>query len=627
MKERDDRMTMLLTILRLTAFLLSATGYVAVARAYWKITPRASYIFVFSAQALVMYFAGLAGVLVYAAYALFGGGIVLLVALILNKKIKLAYNVSSLSAIGLAFVAVFGAITASLIDTFFVHYDNFSHWAVVVKYMLVTDRIPDAASAIIDFKSYPLGSSSFLYYVGRIVGNGEGIMLAGQAILLFASFYAVFGAIRDQKRFLLAALLGLGCSAMAYFNISIRINNLLVDFLLPVLALAVIGVLLVERKRFSTACLACLPVLGLLAIVKNTGIFFALLGYVFLLYRSVQFQRADLKLRPFFWGALGTILLSLLPLILWNVHTSLAFPVDAGKFSYDFQTLSSFSIDKTPEQIRYIVQLFLYTATSLSQLPTLGFVLFNAIAVVVYLVARFVFHKRWKLLVTLLIMDAAVVLYYGGILAMYILSMPLDEAMRLAGFDRYASSMILFLIGVVSMRLTMDVENSFYQQQGERRDYRAFKSLAAKNTYQAATVVFSIAAGLMLLSELNGMNSSKAAYPETLPARVAAITGDNWHAPDNDTRYLFYSSDKDNEVSSYELPYVGRYFLFASQVDAVRDFSDETFIGQIQTYDKFVILESTPAIQAYMKKHASLPGEAGIYDVRETFPEAVIPEK
>ena len=626
MKERDDRMTMLLTILRLTAFLLSATGYVAVARAYWKITPRASYIFVFSAQALVMYFAGLAGVLVYAAYALFGGGIVLLVALILNKKIKLAYNVSSLSAIGLAFVAVFGAITASLIDTFFVHYDNFSHWAVVVKYMLVTDRIPDAASAIIDFKSYPLGSSSFLYYVGRIVGNGEGIMLAGQAILLFASFYAVFGAIRDQKRFLLAALLGLGCSAMAYFNISIRINNLLVDFLLPVLALAVIGVLLVERKRFSTACLACLPVLGLLAIVKNTGIFFALLGYVFLLYRSVQFQRADLKLRPFFWGALGTILLSLLPLILWNVHTSLAFPVDAGKFSYDFQTLSSFSIDKTPEQIRYIVQLFLYTATSLSQLPTLGFVLFNAIAVVVYLVARFVFHKRWKLLVTLLIMDAAVVLYYGGILAMYILSMPLDEAMRLAGFDRYASSMILFLIGVVSMRLTMDVENSFYQQQGERRDYRAFKSLAAKNTYQAATVVFSIAAGLMLLSELNGMNSSKAAYPETLPARVAAITGDNWHAPDNDTRYLFYSSDKDNEVSSYELPYVGRYFLFASQVDAVRDFSDETFMGQIQTYDKFVILESTPAIRAYMKKHASLPGEAGIYDVRETFPEAVIPE-
>ncbi len=620
-------MAMLLTLLRLTAFLLSAVGYVALARAYWKITPRASYIFVFSAQALIIYFAGLVGVLSYAAYALFGGGIVLLVALILNKKIKLAYNASSLSAINLAFIAVFGAITASLIDTFFVHYDNFSHWAVVVKYMLVTDRFPDAASAIIDFKSYPLGSSSFLYYVGRIVGNGEGVMLVGQAILLFAGFYAIFGVIRDQKRFLLAALLGLGCSTMAYFNISIRINNLLVDFLLPVLALAAIGVLLVERKRFFTACLAVLPVLGLLAIVKNTGVFFALLGYVFLLYRSIQFQNADAKLRPFFWGALVTIVLSLVPLILWSAHTSVAFPSDAGKFSYDFQSISSFALDKTPDQISYIVQLFLYTATQLSQLPTLGFVIFNGVAIICFLIARFVFHKKWKLMQTLLLLDLAVVLYYGGILVMYILAMPLDEALRLAGFDRYASSMILFLIGAVTMRLTMDLENSFYQQQGDRRDYRAFRSLASKNTYQAATVVLSLAAGLILLSELNGMNSNRDAYHDTLPARVSALTGDNWHAPDNDTRYLFYSSDKDNEVSSYELPYVGRYFLFAAQVDAVSQFTDDAFMGQIQTYDKFAILESTPAIRTYMKAHANLPGDVGIYDVRETFPEAVIPGK
>jgi hypothetical protein len=620
-------MAMLLTLLRLTAFLLSAVGYVAVARAYWKITPRASYIFVFSAQALIIYFAGLAGVLSYAAYALFGGGIVLLITLFLNKKIKLAYNTSSLSAINLAFIAVFGAITASLIDTFFVHYDNFSHWAVVVKYMLVTDRFPDAASAIIDFKSYPLGSSSFLYYVGRIVGNGEGVMLVGQAILLFAGFYAVFGAIRDQKRFLLAALLGLGCSTMAFFNISIRINNLLVDFLLPVLALASIGILLLERKRFFTACLAVLPVLGLLVIVKNTGVFFALLGYVFLLYRSVQFQNADAKLRPFFWGALVTIVLSLVPLILWNAHTSAAFPSDAGKFSYDFQSISSFSLDKTPAQISYIVQLFLYTATQLSQLPTLGFVIFNGISIISFLVARFVFHKNWKLMQTILLLDLAVVLYYGGILAMYILAMPLDEALRLAGFDRYASSMILFLIGAVTMRLTMDMENSFYQQQGDRRDYRAFRSLTSKNIYQAVTVVLSLAAGLILLSELNGMNSNRDAYHDTLPARVSALTGDNWHAPDNDTRYLFYSSDKDNEVSSYELPYVGRYFLFAAQVDAVSQFTDDAFMGQIQTYDKFAILESTPAIRAYMKAHANLPGDVGIYDVRETFPEAVIPGK
>jgi hypothetical protein len=619
-------MAMMLTVLRLLAFLLSAAGYVAVARAYWKITPRASYLFVFSAEAVLIYFAGLTGVLSYAAYALFGGGIVLLVVLLANHKIKLAYNTSSINATNLAFVVTLGIITASLLTTSFVHYDNFSHWAVVVKYMLVTDRIPDAASAIIDFKSYPLGSSSFLYFVSRIVGNSEGVMLVGQGMLLFSSFYAVFGAIRDQKRFLLAALLGLGCSIMAFFNISIRINNLLVDFLLPALALGSIGVLLVERKKFSTACLAVLPVLALLTIVKNTGIFFAILGYVFLIYRSVQFQNADSKLRPFFWGALGIIGLSLVPLIAWNIHTSLAFPTDAGKFSYDFQTLSSFAIDKTPAQVQQIVNLFLVTATSLSQLPTLGFVVFNGVSIAAYLVARFALHKKWKLLRTLLVLDLAVVLYYAGILAMYIVSMPLEEAQRLAGFDRYASSMILFLMGAVSMRLTMDVENSFYVQQGEHRDYRAYYSLTTKNIYQIATVAFALAAGLILLSELNGMNSIKADYPKTLPARVSAITGDRWEVPDNKTRYLFYSSDKEQEVTSYELPYVGRYFLFAAQVDAVSKFADDTFLNQIQTYDKFVIFEATPEIRAYMQKHANLPGDPGIYDVRETFPDAVIPQ-
>ena len=616
---------MVYTVLRLIAFLLSSLGYVAAARAFWKIPARASYIFVFSGQALLVYFAGLAGALLYAAYTLFALGFVLLILVAIRKKLKLAFNISSLSALNIAFVVMFGLITTSLINTRFVHYDNFSHWAVVVKYMLTTDRIPDAASAIIDFKSYPLGSSSFLYYVGRIVGNGEGVMLTGQAMRLFSSFSALFGAIRDQKRFLLAAMLGFGCSIMAYFNISIRINNLLVDFLLPSLALAAVGVMLSERDNFLRACFASLPVLGLLVIVKNTGIFFALLAYAFLLYRSVMAQRADAKLRPYFWAALAAIALSLVPLILWNVHTSLAFPANSSKFSYDFQTLSSFSIDKTPEQIRTILQLFIKTVSDVKQLTTLGFLLFNGVSLAAYLIARFVFHKHWRLLKTLLILDLAVVLYYCGILGMYILSMPPDEALRLAGFERYASSMILFLLGALSIRLTMDMENSFYRQQGEHRDYRAFYSLTTKSIYQIATVAFTLAASLILLSELNGMNSIKQAYSGTLPAKVEAMAGDNWHAPDNDTRYLFYATDDGQQVSSYYLPYVARYFLFASQADAVSEFTDEAFPGQIQTYDKFVILESTPAIRAYMQAHANLPGDPGVYDVRSTFPETMIP--
>lgn len=618
-------MQIVLTILRLTAFALSTAGYVAFVRAYWRISPRASYVFVLSALACLMYFAGLLNVLLIGSYALFFGGVALFIVVLARRKMALAYNRSSLSAMNIGFALGLAFLIASLIDTKFVHYDNFSHWAVVVKSMLIENQIPTAASAIIDFKSYPLGSSAFLYYFCRVVGSSEGVMLIGQGLLLTACFYAVFGVIRDQKRFLLSALLGLGCAVLAFFNISIRVNNLLVDFLLPALALAALGSLSAEQASFRSRCLSVVPVLGLLVITKNTGIFFAALVYAFLLYRAIKLRNELEKPRPYVWLALAAIAASLLPLVLWNFHTALAFPGDTSKFSYDLGALTALKIDKTPEQIRAITSLFLKTAVSLNLRATQGILLFNALALTAYFIARFALKKRWKLLKVLLTLDIALVLYYAGILGMYIVSMPLEEALRLAGFDRYASSMVLLFIGALSMCAVSDVEQSFYIQQGERRDVRAFKSLTSKNIYQAATVVLTLAAAMVLVSEFNGMNSIKAAYDTTLPAKVEAMVGDNWTREDDSTRYLFYATDTDEQVTNYYLPYVGRYFLFASQVDAVSAFDEAAFMGQIQTYDKFVILESTPEISAYMQAHAGLPGEPGIYIVKDTFPEAVIP--
>lgn len=620
-------MQIAVTILRLIAFALSTAGYAAFVRAYWKITPRASYVFVLSALACLMYFAGLLNVLLIGAYALFFGGIALFVLVLIRRKLALAYNTSSLNAMNIGFALGLLALIASLMNTKFVHYDNFSHWAVVVKSMLIENRFPTAASAIIDFKSYPLGSSSFLYYFCRVVGSGEGVMLTGQGVLLTACFYAVFGVIRDVKRFLLSALLGLGCAVLAFFNISIRVNNLLVDFLLPALALAALGSLSAERNSFRTACVSIIPVLGLLVITKNTGVFFAALVYAYLLYRAAKLRKLQEKPRPYLWLALAAIAASLLPLVLWNFHTALAFPGDTSKFSYDLGALTALNIDKTPEQISAIASLFLKTAVSLSLRATQGILLFNALALSAYGIARFALKKHWKLLKVLIALDIALVLYYAGILGMYIVSMPLEEALRLAGFDRYASSMVLLFIGALSMCAVSDVEESFYIQQGERRDVKAFKNLNSKNLYQAATVALTLAAALVLVSEFNGMNSIKAAYGASLPAKVEAMVGDTWAPEDDSTRYLFYATDTDDQVSNYYLPYVGRYFLFASQVDAVSGFDEAAFMGQIQTYDKFIILESTPEIRTYMQAHANLPGEPGIYNVRDTFPEAVIPEK
>ena len=85
-------MAMLLTLIRLLAFAVSTMGYVALARVYWKIPARASYIFVLASFACLEYFAGLAGVLPLMAVLLFFGGLFAFTLIILQKKIKIAFN-------------------------------------------------------------------------------------------------------------------------------------------------------------------------------------------------------------------------------------------------------------------------------------------------------------------------------------------------------------------------------------------------------------------------------------------------------------------------------------------------------------------------------------------------------
>ena len=149
-----------------------------------------------------------------------------------------------------------------------------------------TNAFPIASSALIDFKNYPLGVSSFVYYVSRFIGQWEPVMLCAQGLLIFGCFYAIFGIISEKKRFLLYAFLGLGCATLSLFNLTIRINNLLVDFLLPVLTLAVFAIAHQYRTDAKRALLTALPLLALLTITKNTGILFAALGMAFLVYTA-----------------------------------------------------------------------------------------------------------------------------------------------------------------------------------------------------------------------------------------------------------------------------------------------------------------------------------------------------
>lgn len=88
-----------------------------------------------------------------------------------------------------------------------------------------------------------------------------------------------------------------------------------------------------------------------------------------------------------------------------------------------------------------------------------------------------VLKKNWNLWKVLIALNVVVVLCYAGILALYLLSMPLDEAIRLAGFERNASSIVVLFAGGLVLCAAVDMERTFHYRIGEVPDYQAFKTV------------------------------------------------------------------------------------------------------------------------------------------------------
>lgn len=607
-------MLFLLQLVMGILLIVSMIGYMQFVRKVMSIRWEFIPIFVFSAIACIVYFAGLAG-------QLFTGSIVVLVAGLLlfrGRVIRALYQNKrgagslSFSLFQLSFLSGVFIFLIILFHTELTHYDNFSHWAIVVKDMLSTNAFPTPDSDLIEFKNYPLGTSSFIYYICRFMGHTQPIMLLAQGLLIFSCFYAMFGIVSEKKRFLLYAFLGFGLSTLSFFNLTIRITNLLVDFLLPIYALAIISAVYQYRHDIIRACIIILPLAGMLTIIKSTGIIFAAIGLMFLVYMWLAHkQRFNWKVGL---AVLGTIAGSLLPYFSWSWRMATVFHGVNNKFEGASAALKA---GKTAEQKWEILVLFLKSSVDITTRPVLGLVIFQIAAIAASIVAYVVLKKKWNLWKALIALDVVVVLYYAGILALYLFSMPLDEAIRLAGFERYASSIVVLFAGGLVLCAAIDIERTFHYRIGEVPDYQAFKSVQSKRRYQQGIIACTALAATTLLSEYNGMISITKTYDKTLPYEVHAVTGDRWYTGGKEdmNRYLFYGSDRDQQVTSYYMQYVGRYFLYAPNVDGIVLFYEDNMDNLLSNYDYLVVVETDLNAKWLLKKHYGIDMQKGIYKI------------
>ena len=248
--------------------------------------------------------------------------------------------------------------------------------------------------------------------------------------------------------------------------------------------------------------------------------------------------------------------------------------------------------------------------------PALGIAVFNLAAIVASLLAV-LFLKKWNLWNTLIVLDIVVLLYYADILAMYLYSMPLDEAIWLAGFERYASSIVVLFAGGLVLCAVVDMERFFHYKLGGKPTYQAFKNASTKGGDQKGVLACVAVAVTLLLSEYNGMMSVARTYEKTLPYKVQAVTGDLWYprGGEDESRYLFYASDRDGQVTNYSMQYIGRYFLYVPHVDGIVLFYEDKMNNLLSNYDYLVVVESDKDAERLVKKHYGVDLQEGIYKI------------
>lgn len=381
-------------------------------------------------QVTVLFFAGILNLLPEMSIVLYILGIVGILASFLKSKgfnfIKSYFNDGYILLL-LTMIIMGISVRGKL----FAHYDDFSHWAIVVRHMLEVNHYPNFESSLIMFQEYPLGSATYIYYFAKMISSSESVQMLAQIYMILAALLPLFSLV--QKRSIKIDIIFLMVINFV-FVYNITVGNLLVDTLLSVVGICAFLFARkhcwnnVEKKYFWF--LSCYLVQ--LIQIKNSGIFFVVMiiinGYKYFLEKGRRLNNILTALFPF------------VSLVIWQKHCKYVFSSAAtSKHAMTVENYQSVFGDKSVEDIRTICKGMLKLSTTFKDVWVL-LIIAVLLGMFVFFFAKECLRDYKKLLIFSI---SLFVCYQLGMLGMYLFSMPGGEATSLAGSVRYLKTVLL----------------------------------------------------------------------------------------------------------------------------------------------------------------------------------------
>lgn len=389
----------------------------------------------FTAVCSLMFLAGILNVLQEAAWAVCAGGVWLAVISFRRRESLRPVLCPGLGFFVLSAVVLLIALHGMILTD----YDDFSHWGTVLKVMYTENRFPKYGDSVITYQSYPPGSAGFLYYFLTIAGiTSEWFQLYVQAIFMVGVLASLFAFASDGLGWIFAAF-----AAAAFLLCSNGPINLLVDTLLPVVAVGALCFCYYYRKELQSKIYWIVPYLISLTAIKNSGILFAVFLLVYVLCRL-----GKEGLRSWLWVCAAPVL----TLLFWQKHVLLVF--DNGLNSRHAMSVESVAdnfLRKGREDVRAVIRVFLEQVLSLEN-PAVYLIVLILVLLVFrrFLGLQWTKDSRWLVLFA----GASYVVYEIGVLGMYITTMPYAEAIVLAGYERYHRTILIFCGGCLFLAVT-----------------------------------------------------------------------------------------------------------------------------------------------------------------------------
>ena len=575
-------------IIGLVIFWLSTIGYILYVNKKTKLPYSLALPLVFTLIAIAIFVSGILNIMKVITLLIWLVGFILFGYYLLKKQINLKKIINPNTIL---VVIVVSYITIVCTHMHLLQYDNFSHWALIVKTLFTKNAFPNFEDTIIMFKGYQPGSACFIYYVGMILGKTESSMIIGQNYLIASYLFSLlyFANNKFKSSHLIRAII-----ISFYFIIlvgNVYFNDLLVDTLLTVMSIYSAIIMYHFKDDLYHAFIYIIPISVYLILVKNVGLVlvgFNCLGLLYLGYKNNKIKKSII-----YSAILGII--SLLFFYIWSQHVSYAY----GDLALDTKhSLSTSNIlgelkNKGRSGILAFCSIYFKHFIDVSNnLTNLYMIVINIVTIIIAILNK---DNMKKIVKYLLAGDFIYLLYYIILGIMYLVSMPWKEAKVLASFDRYVLTIVYVTIGLLLICYFTIINNKKINSKVLISSVLIIGSLLlATNNKLDPNFNYDI-----LIGNQNYKNTNAYVYDKIIDNRIFK---------NKENYYYIYAPIESSNDSGY-LNHLSKYKLNTSNYKIIND----TNLIENKKRTVIIIFDNNSQIKNYLNSHNYLKKTNRVY--------------